>query len=128
MDNMMSMGDLMDESAAVEGVNKRAKMQRQMMQQAQQLRKYGFEPAEIDVLLRGRYGMLEPDEEPSFNEAMRKLSGIGRIRGMPGMEKRLRSWPEKAGAGANTQDAMRALEALGFGGGGMMSLDDLMGE
>lgn len=120
----MSMEDLMSGAGQV---NTRAKMMNSLQRQAAQLRKMGFEPQEVDLLLRGKVGALRPDEGDAYAEVMRKMALMGRVQAVPGMTKSLRGYP---GADMSSSDqrgaAMRgALEDLGFGGGGM-SLQDLM--
>jgi len=122
----MTMADLMGDA----GLNKQAKTMRSMQAQAQKLRRLGFEPQEVDVLIRGQHGMLRQEDADTFRAAMRKLAIIGRVQGVPGMTKALRGWPGAPDKGGTRIDPsiMEGLESLGFGAGGMIrgNLGDLM--
>jgi hypothetical protein len=128
---MDTMQDMMGvQMADASGVNQRAKMVQGLQRKAQQLRKMGMEPQEIDVLLRGQMGALQEGEEEAYMQTMRKLAMTQRVHAVPGAVKSLRSWsPEgEMGGGADQKQMQQqeALKALGFGGGGMQTLEDLM--
>jgi hypothetical protein len=112
------------------GVNARAKVMQQLQRKAQQLRKMGMEPQEIDVLLRGQMGALQQGEEDAYMQSMRKFAMIQRVQAVPGMQKSLQSWsPDGQTADPRAQKQMQqqeALKALGFGGGGQNTMEDLM--
>jgi hypothetical protein len=123
-----SLQDLMADPGAV--VNQRAKMMQQLQHQSVALRKMGFEPQEIDLLLRGKVGALKPDEGDAYSQVMRKFAIMSRVGSVPGMTKSLQGYPGGGPTGPNPaaqrqQMMQESLQGLGFGGGGM-SLDDLM--
>jgi hypothetical protein len=124
---METMEDLMGQGAAV---NQRAKMMQQLNRKVQQLRKMGMAPEQIDLLLRGQMGALKPDEEPAYMDVMRQLAMTQRVQGVPGLQKQLRSWPgqpgQPNGAAMRQQEMQRAMEGMGFGGGGMETMEDLL--
>jgi hypothetical protein len=127
---MDTMQDMMGvQMADASGVNQRAKMVQGLQRKAQQMRKMGIPPDQIDLLLRGQMGMLEPEEEEAYMNAMRQFAGTQRVQGIPGMTKSLRSWSPDggmSGGDAKQMQQQEALKALGFGGGGQMTLEDLM--
>jgi hypothetical protein len=138
---METMEDLMGQGAAV---NQRAKMMQQLNRKVQQLRKMGMAPEQIDLLLRGQMGALEPDEEPAFMEAFRQFTLTKRVfnptnnpqnipyfRGTkPGaLVNALQGGGGPGGPSAadtRQQQMQRAWEAMGGGGGGHETMEDLM--
>lgn len=115
----MELGDMLDD-----GGNKRAKLMREMNAKARSLRKLGFDAPEIEVLIRGQFGRLRPQDAELFQSAWYKLVQTQRVTDIPGMTKSLRGYPGKGGGGdSSAEDAMRG---MGFGGGGQMGLDEML--
>jgi hypothetical protein len=132
MDTMQDMmgGQQMAQGPQMDpGLNQRAKVMQQLQRKAQQLRNMGMEPQEIDVLLRGQMGALQQGEEDAYMQSMRKFAMIQRVQAVPGMQKSLQSWSPDGQADPRAQKQMQqqeALKALGFGGGGQNTMEDLM--
>jgi hypothetical protein len=124
MGGQMAQGPQMDS-----GLNQRAKVMQTLQRKAQQLRKMGVPPEQIDLLLRGQMGALQPEEEEAYMQAMRQFAMTQRVQAVPGAVKSLRSWsPDGGMTDPREQKQMQqqeALKALGFGGGGM-TLEDMM--
>lgn len=124
-DMMMADAGAMPDAA---GVNQRAKVMQQLQRKAQQMRKMGMDPKDIDILLRGQMGALQPNEEQAYMQAMRQFALTQRVQAVPGLVKSLRSWSPDQGIDPREQKQMQqqeALKALGFGGGGM-TLEDML--